>query len=67
MIIELLLFLVVVALAVGDYMLFKLLPPEEQAQIEKTFTPDESKLLKWEPPKTDEEIASEQVINKIKK
>lgn len=65
MIVEIELFVFIVVFAIFLYFVYRFMPKEERAEIENKFVKKESELLKWQPPKSTEEIISDQLIRKL--
>ena len=48
------------------YLLFKLLPKENQKEILRTVIKPKAKVFEWKPPKEDEKVAEEKVMEDLK-
>ena len=48
------------------YLLFKLLPKENQKEILRTVMKPKAKVMEWTPPKEDEKVAEEKVMEDLK-
>jgi len=48
------------------YLLFKLLPKENQEEILRTVMEPKAKVMEWKPPKEDEKVAEEKVMEDLK-